>query len=140
MRTNCLARLCFGIVLLGPVATGAQDAKPGQDERLVFQYKMKKEPYLIVRGKTGDWHSVRPDGKKVTFSEIERHPSQIQIQNKASKLFVRLEADFAYWRRPKDEAWTRWVKGGWLADKDIPVAAGAILAKTATSGSTPMPR
>ena len=133
--------LCFfvGLALSSPVAAGAQENSfEAPDERLVWQYKMKGKSHFIVRSPSGDWQAVRPDDKKVTYAEIERNDSQIQIQNTASKLLVRLDTELAYWRQPKDEEWTRWVKGQWLADKDIPRAARAILTKKASVPAEPL--
>jgi len=81
---------------------------------------MKGESYYLVRSGPGQWRAVRPDDQKNEFQEIERNQTSIQLQNVKTKLFLRLESDFGYWRRPKDEQWTRWVTGGWLSESEIP--------------------
>jgi putative peptidase family protein len=92
-------------------------------ERRAWRYTQKDLSVTITHKGGKEWVAERSDGNRPAYDEIERTGEYITLQNRETKLFVRLHADQAFWRRPKDENWTPWVRGAWV---DAPVRPAAI--------------
>jgi hypothetical protein len=80
-----------------------------------WKYVDRDLTVVIRRIGAGEWIAERNDGKNPAYREVERSDEHVVLQNKDTKLFIRLTADRAYWRRPADAEWTTWVKGNWIA-------------------------
>src|SRR5687767_1950256 len=96
-------------------------------ERVAWRYTQKELTVTISHAGGKEWVARRSDGTNPLYDEVERTDDYVQLQNRESKLLIRLHEGQAYWRRPKDAEWTRWVKGGWVlapapADGVKPVA------------------
>jgi hypothetical protein len=98
------------------------EGDPDAGQRLVWRYRKKGESYYLFASGKDEWRAARPDNKEAVYREIESNPTSIRLQNTVTKLYIQLESDFGYWRRPKDEEWTRWVQGRWLDPDKIPEA------------------
>jgi hypothetical protein len=121
---NCLKRCMRAIfpaiwVFILPIvdARGAiEDGEEGGVDRSAWRYTDKGQTITINAVTEKHWTAQRSDGKKPYYLEVGRTEEFIELQNQETKLFVRLHADRAFWRRPKDETWTRWVKGTWVQE------------------------
>jgi hypothetical protein len=99
-----------------PALTGETDnelANALDLERTAWRYMQGDLTVTITEEQGTKWVAVRSDGEKPVYDEVGRTEGYVELQNRDSKLFVRLYTDHAAWRRPKDKEWTRWVKGGW---------------------------
>ena len=83
------------------------------EDRDAWRYTEKDLEVTITRQSNTEWIAERSDGRSPVYDEIESNDDHIVLQNRQTKLFVRLFADHAEWRRPKDADWTRWVRGSW---------------------------
>ena len=87
----------------------------GADERLAWHYTTGGKPIVIYQAREGEWEDVRPDDKDYVYDERQRTEEYIELQNRQTKLLIRLHSDRGFWRREPDEKWTRWVSGKWGA-------------------------
>ncbi|MEZ6132877.1 MAG: hypothetical protein R3C59_29765 [Planctomycetaceae bacterium] len=77
----------------------------------VTQVESEVCAYVQLTDKT--WVFSRPNVKLGRYSEVERTDSEIVVQNIESKLFIRLTADRAYWRKPDQDMWKTYLRGSW---------------------------
>ena len=105
------------------------DRVSAEDARSSWIYKDKngERAYIHVRGK--EWVSTHPNKPLVKFDEIERSDSEILIQNRTSKLILRLTKERSYWKRPKDTDWKTYFKGAW---SEIPKSIADALPEVGT--------
>lgn len=61
-----------------------------------------------------EWEDIRPDDKDYVYEERDRTDEYFELQNRTTKLLLRLHAEPGYWRRESDADWTRWVSGNRL--------------------------
>ena len=114
-RISCLALAAALFALWGNrivAADGEADASP--DKRVAWKHTEKDVTVTIYPVADKRWTAHRTDGKKPVYQEIERTKDHIILQNQDTKLFIRLETDWAYWRRPREAKWTRWTRGAWI--------------------------
>ena len=120
----------FGRILLAGItaalAGGPQllvgGAAAEEDERRAWQYAEKDETVTLVQTKPDEWLAERADGRRIVYDELDRTDEYLELQNRGSKLMLRLHAGRGYWRRPTDSDWTRWVSGRWVPPPDAPPA------------------
>ena len=119
MSNTAAAWILWGPLVLfaGPTLTtsGPDDGPEEDDGRVAWRYTDKELTVTITRVGGKEWVAERSDGKRPIYDETNRTAENVELQNRDTKLFVRLHTDRAYWRRPKDENWTLWVKGNWVA-------------------------
>jgi len=77
---------------------------------------------VIRRTAPGEWTAERSDGKRPIYDERERTAEFVILQNRESRLLVRLHATQSFWRRPNDQQWTPWQKGAWVTSASVPAA------------------
>jgi hypothetical protein len=106
----------FGKTIAAP--DGERDSD--EDSRSAWKCVEKGLTVTIRRRAVGEWIADRSDGKRPAYREVDRDDDHVTLQNKDTKLFVRLGSERAYWRRPNDADWTPWVKGGWIAEAAPP--------------------
>jgi hypothetical protein len=118
-----LTFFAIGLCLTGPSPNAADSddvrATTDADDRSAWRYVDKDLTVVIRRVEGKTWIAERSDGKRPNYQEIERTDEFLVLQNKDTKLFVRLGADRASWRRPNDADWTPWVKGEWILDASV---------------------
>lgn len=90
------------------------DAGASPDKRVAWRHTEKDITVTIYPVADKRWTAHRTDGKKPVYQEIERTKDHVVLQNQDTKLFIRLETEWAFWRRPRDAKWTRWTKGAWI--------------------------
>ena len=104
----------------------ATPASTEETRRRAWRYVQGPLTVTITHVSGNRWVAERSDGKRPAYDEIERSPESFTLQNRESRLLVRLFADRAEWRRPKDERWTPWVQGGWVDAAPAPAPAASV--------------
>lgn len=95
-------------------------------------FQMEGQTVGYLRQEDGSWRFVRPGKELNELDEIERSAAGIILQNRKTKLFIKLTTDQAFWRQPKGEKWNAYYKGGFTK----PPAA---LLKEIASANKPVP-
>lgn len=113
MPLLALALTLFAMASRASIAAEEETAST-EDKRLAWRHTEKMVVMTIFPIGEKLWTAHRTDGKKPNYTEIERTKDHIILQNVDTKLFIRLETNWAYWRRPRDAKWTRWTKGEWV--------------------------
>jgi hypothetical protein len=92
-------------------------AKDDGDEltRAAWRYNQQDLIVTIKQAHGKEWIAERSDGKKPAYEEVSRTDDYIELQNRDTKLLIRLYTDQAQWKRPKDSEWTPWVRGSWVS-------------------------
>lgn len=88
----------------------AQEA-PAQQTGEAWCFEMEGKPAAYIRQANGEWFFVRPDKPHNVLGEISRDGSEVVLQNKKTKLFIKLTPNRAYWRQPEQEEWTTYYAG-----------------------------
>lgn len=122
MLLNPFNRRCFfpalaamTLAILSSQSFAAEEEADTAAEKRVAWRQMEKDVTAIIYPVAEKrWTAQRTDGKKPNYEEIERTKDHIVLQNVDTKLFIRLETNWAFWRRPRDAKWTRWTKGEWI--------------------------
>lgn len=109
IRAVCVS--IFGFVLLPTFNSEALSADA--DERKAWVFKIQSEECAYIHEANKAWVFSRPNARFAELSEVERTDSEIVLQQNRSKLFIRLTADRAYWRKPSQEKWTTYYPGSW---------------------------
>ena len=114
-RISCVA-LAASLCAFGSdcIFAAEDEAAASAVKRVAWQHTEKDVTVTIYPVAEKRWTAHRTDGKKPVYHEIERTKDHIILQNQDTKLFIRLETDRAFWRRPRDAKWTRWTKGAWI--------------------------
>lgn len=112
--------------------TGGSSPALAAPPQPAFCFQMEGQTVGYLRQDDGSWRFVRP-GKEVNeLEEIERNAAGIILQNRKTKLFIKLTADQAYWRQPQGEKWNAYYKGRFIQPP-------AVLLKEIQTASRPAP-
>src|SRR5688500_7329879 len=112
--------VCLMLVAASTGAVATDDPAADDRSRAAWRYVQKDLTVTFTRQRGTEWIAERSDGERPEYQEIGRTDDYVELQNTKTKLLVRLHADRALWRRPRDAEWTPWVKGGWVAAVTAP--------------------
>ena len=108
-----MVRICISYIAGLTLLAAHSSALAQADKRTAWAFKMKSEDCAYVHVDNKKWLFARPKVKLNEMSEVERNDKEIILQNVKTRLFIRLTADRAFWRTPKQEKWTNYHRGSW---------------------------
>jgi hypothetical protein len=92
--------------------------------RLVWEYSGAYGQSWITEPDGKKWINYLPKGKTILYLEESRTNDAVVLRSPESKLWIRLNKDFAELRRSADLPWKRWsAKGAWVSPGKLPPAA-----------------
>lgn len=126
---NSTAKWTVQLAILAVLKTAAHSEEPS----LAWCFQLKGQPVAYIKQPNGDWLFVQRDKPANVLVEIESSADALVLQNKRTKLLIKLTETQSYWRQPSQDKWTNYARGAYGVPPPL-------LLRTINNPSPPSPR